>query len=142
MASWNAVCRRHRLLYLVVFGSRVEGRADGLSDWDFGARFGRRPSLWEVAGLVNDLADAVGDERVDVVVLDDPSLPPPLLYAALWRGKPLCVADREAYVWDRVRALALYQEYLLVFRPGLEAMVERLAGRRPAEKGEEVREGR
>ncbi len=135
---WAEICRRHRLLHLILFGSRVEGYADRLSDWDFAVRFERKPSLRELAALAGDLASVVGDERVDIVVVDHRPLPPPLLHAIFWRGKPLCVRSREAYLWDKVRALALYQEYLQVFRPALEAMVERLAKRGAAKKSQEV----
>ena len=129
--DWEGLCRRHGLRYLLLFGSRVSGRPDGLSDWDLAARFGRRPSTRELLELIADLVEFLGDDRVDLVVLDKPGLPPALLYEALWRGKPLCILDREAYLWDKVRALALYQEYRLIFRPHLEAMVKALAKRGP-----------
>ncbi len=127
--AWARLCRRYGLKYLVLFGSRASGKADRLSDWDFAARFGRRPGIREIVDLLADIMDLVRDDRVDLVILDRPGLPPALLHEALWRGKPLCILDRDAYLWDKVRALALYQEYLVVFRPGLEAMVKRLAKR-------------
>jgi predicted nucleotidyltransferase len=136
---WVGLCRRYRLRYIILYGSRAKGLADPLSDWDFAVRFGRKPSLLEVGSLASDIADIIGDERVDILVLDEPHLPPPLLYEALWEGKPLCILDREVYIWDRVRALSLYQEYQLIFRPELEKMVEELAKREPAKKGEKIR---
>jgi len=127
--AWTRLCRRYGLKYLVLFGSRASGGADRLSDWDFAARFGRRPGIREIIELLADIMDLVGDDRVDLVVLDRPGSPPALLHEALWQGKPLCIFDRDTYLWDKVRALALYQEYLVVFRPRLEAMVKRLAKR-------------
>ena len=127
--AWRRLCQRYGIKYLVLFGSRVSGKADRLSDWDFAARFGRRPGMREIADLLADIMDLVEDSRVDLVVLDRPGLPPALLHEALWRGKPLCILDRDTYLWDKVGALAFYQEYLLVFRPGLEAMVKRFAKR-------------
>ena len=135
--SWRKLCERYGLKYLVLFGSRASGQADGLSDWDFAVRFGRRPSIHEVVELLADLIELAGDDRVDLVVLDRP-LPPALLHEVLWRGRPLCVVDRDVYLWDRVKALALYQEYLLVFRPRLEAMVRRFAERGANKEGQEV----
>ena len=129
MERLRSICRRHRLLYLVFFGSRAGGKGDALSDWDFAARFGRKPSLHEVARLVGDITDILRDDRVDLVVLDRAGLPPALLYEALWRGKLVCMEDRDAYLWDRVRALSLYQEYRVVFRPALVEAMKRLAQR-------------
>ena len=139
--DWEAFCREKRLSYIILFGSRVEGRVDPLSDWDFAVRFGRRPSLLEVGGLAADISRLIGDERIDVLVLDNPRLPPPLLYEVYWRGRPLCILDKELYIWDKVRALSLYQEYRIVFRPLMLQMVERLAKRGAVEEGEEVQEG-
>ena len=133
--GWEGLCRRHRIRYLVLFGSRASGRVDGLSDWDIAARLGRRPSTRELLELIADIVELLGDERVDLLVLDRPGLPPALLYEVLWRGRPLCILDREAYLWDRVRALALYQEYRLVFRQRLLAVVEALAKRGAREEG-------
>jgi len=69
---------------------------------------GGDPVLREIIDLLADIMDLVGDDRVDLVVLDRPGLPPALLHEVLWRGKPLCILDRDAYLWDKVRALALY----------------------------------
>jgi predicted nucleotidyltransferase len=138
--AWMRLCKKYKLRYILLYGSRVKGLADTLSDWDFAVRFGRKPSLIEIGRLASDIADVIGDERVDILVLDDLHLPPPLLYEALWESKPLCIVDRETYNWDKVRALSLYQEYLTVFRPELEKMVEELAKRKPAKKSEKIRE--
>ncbi len=43
--AWTRLCRRYGLKYLVLFGSRASGKTDRLSDWDFAARFGRRPGI-------------------------------------------------------------------------------------------------
>ena len=43
--TWTRLCQRYGLKYLVLFGSRASGNADRLSDWDFAARFGRRPGI-------------------------------------------------------------------------------------------------
>ncbi len=122
---WEELCKRHRLRYLILFGSRVHGGKDGLSDWDFAAKFGRRPSMRELIELIADLVEAVGDDRVDLIVLDD--APPTLLFEALWKGKLLCLADREEYLWDRVKASSLYNEYTMVFKPMLVKKVFRNA---------------
>jgi len=106
--TWTRLCQRYGLKYLVLFGSRVSGKGDRLSDWDFAARFGRRPGIREIADLLADIMDLVEDDRVDLVVLDRPGLPPALLHEALWRGKPLCILNRDTYLWDKVSALALY----------------------------------
>lgn len=116
-------CDRFGLAYLLVFDSRVSGRPDSLSDWDFAARYGRTPSVHEIAELANYLAERLSVDSIDVVVLDDPNIPPPLLYEALWKGLLLYVGDREAYRWDRVRALSMYHEYVTIFKPGLREAV-------------------
>lgn len=128
-ARWEEICRRHGLRYLLLFGSRVSGRPDALSDWDFAAKWGRRPSAVEVLELLADLEEAVGSDRVDLVVLDEAGPPPALLAEALWGGRVLCVVDRAELLWDRVRAAALYAEYCLLFRPLAVRGVRRLAER-------------
>lgn len=139
--DWETFCRKMRLRYLILFGSRVSGRPDALSDWDFAARFGRRPSLLERGRLAAEIARLIGDERVDIVVLDDYRLPPPLLYEVYWRGKPLCIIDRELYLWDKVRALSLYHDYRIALHPLAVRMVWKLAKRGAVKEGEEVQEG-
>ncbi len=136
--DWEDVCRRHKLRYVILFGSRVSSRVDKLSDWDFAVRFGRQPSVHEMVELLADMVNLVGDDRVDLVVLDRPGLPPALLHEVLWRGKPLCILDNDTYLWDKVKALALYQEYLQVFQPRLKAMVKRLAKRRTHKESQEI----
>ncbi len=59
---------------LLVFGNRVSGRPDSLSDWGFAARYGRSPSVHEVAELANYLAERLSVNSIDVVVLNDPSI--------------------------------------------------------------------
>lgn len=139
--DWASFCRRAGIRYLILYGSRVHGRPDALSDWDFAARWGRRPSPLELGELAARLAELIGDERVDILVLDSARIPPPLLYEVYWRGRPLCILDRELYLWDKVRALSLYQEYRILFRPLALKMVEELAKRGVVEEGEEVQEG-
>ena len=114
------------------------GRPDALSDWDFAVRFARRPSLLEVGALAAEIARLIGNDRVDILVLDYPELPPALLYEVYWRGKPFCIIDRELYLWDKVRALSLYHDYRIALYPLAVRMLQRLAKREAPKKSEEV----
>jgi len=116
------------LRYLVFFGSRARGLGDPLSDWDFAARFGRRVGLLERLGLMGEIARRMRSDDVDLVVLDDPGTPPPLLVEALWGGEPICVEDEEAFHWDRAVALGMYWDWRIDLWPGLRELVEAYAG--------------
>jgi predicted nucleotidyltransferase len=58
--------RHPALRFLVLFGSRARGDATGRSDWDLGYMAG--PGV-DHEGLLLDVVDALGTERVDLVDL-------------------------------------------------------------------------
>ncbi len=111
--AWERVCSEHGLKYLTLFGSRAGGRVNGLSDWDVAVKFGRKYAPEEYLGLLAEIIEVVGSDAVDLIVLDD--APPPLLFNALWGGSPLCIRDHGEYHWDRVKASAMFSDYLVDF---------------------------
>jgi len=90
----------------VLFG----GRAKGYSlkgDYDIAVYFGRPYSLYEVGGLVVDMARAlkVPEEEVDVLVMD--SAEPKLVLEAL-EGKQIYTEDQYVLFEVKTKALIKY----------------------------------
>lgn len=68
-----AVCRRHDVRILKVFGSAARGEDRPDSDVDFLVEFDGRKSLFDLVGLQLDLEEFLGRE---VDVLTEPSISP------------------------------------------------------------------
>ncbi len=64
----EAVCRRHRIRRLALFGSTLKGTSRPDSDVDLLVEFeaGARPSLLTLAQVEIDLSPLVGGRRVDL----------------------------------------------------------------------------
>ncbi len=85
------VLEKHGVEYAVVFGSLAKkgcGR-----DVDLAVKFRERKSLWDLAMLAADVADALGldYDQVDVVDVDDA---PPALLLSILEGVPIYNAER------------------------------------------------
>ena len=63
-----ALCRRHSIRKLSLFGSQLKGTARPDSDIDLLVEFeeGARPSLFDMAQIEIDLAELLGGRRVDL----------------------------------------------------------------------------
>ncbi len=61
------IAKRHRLVYLALFGSYARATATPQSDVDLYARFGRSVSLFEVLDVQHEIEDALGLD-VDLIV--------------------------------------------------------------------------
>jgi predicted nucleotidyltransferase/DNA-binding transcriptional ArsR family regulator len=64
-----ALCRRHHVRRLAVFGSAARGEAGAASDVDLLVEFepGRAPSFWESPGIEQELSALFGNRPVDLV---------------------------------------------------------------------------
>ena len=55
-----AVCRRHDVVFLGVFGSYARGEADAQSDVDLLVRFSKRKSLLDLVRIEREVGTALG----------------------------------------------------------------------------------
>jgi len=68
-----ALCRRHRIRRLSLFGSVLKGTAGADSDVDLLAEFerGAAPNLIEIADIERELSTLLGGRRVDLRTPED-----------------------------------------------------------------------
>ena len=68
-----AVCRRHRVRKLSLFGSRLKGTAGPDSDFDLLVEFepDASPSLLDMAKIEIELSELLGGRRVDARTAED-----------------------------------------------------------------------
>ncbi len=110
-----------------LFGSRARGQAQGHSDFDVAVYLSREPEspYGYEAGLATELMAALGDDRVDVVVLNRA---PPLLYHRVLRdGVRLLARDLRATTTREGAALSRYCDFksqLAKIDPVLAARIE------------------
>ena len=102
-----------RLVYL--YGSRVEGAAGPLSDYDFGVLFDQRQSGSKIyAPVAHELSRALGTEKVDVAPLN--RAPIELAYAIIAQGELVYEFNVATRVEFEAHVMGLYGDYLPVLR--------------------------
>ncbi len=105
-----------RVLVLTLFGSRAEGRSTAASDVDV-AVLPAGGGVEERLALACDVAElasrafGVPEDRVDIVFLDDESLPIELLFKAVARGVLIYCRDAELYRDLRLRVTSKYLDF-------------------------------
>jgi len=109
-----------RLTYL--FGSRVGGRTEPLSDYDIGVVVDRKMPYDFKYRLASELRQALNTERVDVVILN--SAPIELVYNVIAAGK--LVYEKSVYERVEFEAITLskYFDYLPVLRKQRKEILE------------------
>jgi predicted nucleotidyltransferase len=113
LASIFRTIQEVRLVYL--FGSRVEGAAGPLSDYDFGILFDREKFSANIeAEVAHALSKVLETDRVDVVPLN--RAPIELAYSVIFQGELIYEFDRAIRVEYEARILGLYGDYLPVLR--------------------------
>jgi predicted nucleotidyltransferase len=113
LASIFRTIQEVRLVYL--FGSRVEGAAGPLSDYDFGVLFDREKFSANIeAEVAHALSKVLETNRVDVVPLN--RAPIELAYSVIFQGELIYEFDRAIRVEYEARILGLYGDYLPVLR--------------------------
>ena len=120
------------IYFAVLFGSLVRGVFGPLSDVDIAVMFREGVDVVNALPmLISDLALALGvpEDRVDVVVLNDPLLPFAVRFNALTGGVPIYVGDRGVFVREVVRAVSLYGDYQVFLRVnGFGELIRRRVG--------------
>ncbi|MGH7077150.1 MAG: nucleotidyltransferase family protein [Acetobacteraceae bacterium] len=68
-----ALCRRHRIRRLSLFGSTLEGSSRPDSDIDLLVEFvpGQEPGLLRLAGIEREISAMLGDRKVDLRTAGD-----------------------------------------------------------------------
>ncbi len=89
-----------------LFGSHARGTAGPRSDVDVAVLLAGEPSPGRHLDLVDAVAEVVGSERADVVVLND--APVAVAYQVLRDGRRLVVSDEVARVRHWVRTVDRY----------------------------------
>ena len=108
----RALERRPEVLEAYLFGSHAQGRSQPHSDVDVAVYVADRPSapFGYEAELTADLMSAIGDNRLDVVLLERA---PPLLYHRVLRdGVRLLSRDPRATTAREGAALSRYCDYV------------------------------
>jgi len=106
--------RREEVLLAYLFGSRVRGRADAASDYDFGVllRLGADPDCrYELAHEMGELLEA---REVDVVSLRE--APVELAYNVICEGRLIYERDRAERIEFEADLMAKYCDFLPVLR--------------------------
>ena len=72
-AALSAICRRHHIRRLALFGSTLRGTDRPDSDVDLLVEFepGRKPGLFALAGIESELSVLAGGRRIDLRTAQD-----------------------------------------------------------------------
>ena len=111
---------RAGLRLLLVFGSQARGDARDGSDWDLGYL---GAAELDVEGLLADVVEVVGTERVDLVDLARAGAQ--LRYRAAAEGRQLYSADG-AFEWFWIAAVSFWCDAGPVIRAGYEGVLSSL----------------
>lgn len=113
MKKLERVCREHNISFAYLFGSRVEGRANKKSDFDF-AVYTREPSKEKRFRLRLRLIEALSKifhpTHVDVVMLND-THSSTLRYEIVSKGKLVYQRDSDDYALYALHVMREYEEF-------------------------------
>ncbi len=100
----GALSQDDRVIFAYLFGSQAGGRVGPLSDIDIAVYLGEESELVQAKlDLIGKLADILGTDRFDLVILNKAPLP---LVARIIRNSRLLV-DRDAFLRQRYESLIL-----------------------------------
>ena len=105
--------------FALLYGSLVYGAFGPLSDIDVALMLKEDVDVINVLPiLISDLALALGlpEDKIDITVLNDPSLPLAVRFEALTQGVPIYISDRGVFVKEVVKAISLYGDYQVFLR--------------------------
>jgi predicted nucleotidyltransferase len=102
------ICRKYRIEFLALFGSRASGEAKNESDIDLAVFFSRLISAREELDFFYELVRLFETDQLDLVVLDRAN--PLLLKEVALYGVPLYERYKTAFDKFIMLAMAKYQE--------------------------------
>lgn len=112
----DAICERHDVRVLGVFGSVL--RSTDPRDLDIGVGF--RAAGGDVLGLIDDLTELTGYDRLDVAVIDGAD---PVLRARALGGLGLYESARGVFATEQMAALAEERDTAWLRRLDLETLI-------------------
>lgn len=99
----RTLCRRHDVVLLTVFGSTARGERDP-RDLDIAVLTSRKACV-DMLGLIDELVDLVGTEKIDVVNLDAAG---PLLRERALVGA-IVLHEEDSGIWARTSTAAVME---------------------------------
>lgn len=100
-----ALCRKHRVILMILHGSQASGRANSQSDVDIGILTAANIDSERYLGLIHDFSEIFGDQ-FDPVILNGAE--PLITYQVAIHGKPLFEKAKGAFASFQVRAISRY----------------------------------
>jgi predicted nucleotidyltransferase len=101
----EALCRKHRVILMILHGSHATGRANCQSDIDIGILTKAKIDSDRHLRLLHDFSDIFGD-KFDPVILNGAE--PLISYQVAIHGKPLFEQRKGAFASFQVQAIARY----------------------------------
>jgi len=102
----DALCKRHGIVLLVLFGSQAHGNRHPASDVDLAVRT-RPGAAVSKLDLIFQLGGLFGDREIDLVLLTRDT-DPLLLHEIFTKGRPLHEAQPGIFESEQLRAWKLY----------------------------------
>jgi predicted nucleotidyltransferase len=102
-----ALCKKHRIILMVLHGSHARGRANRQSDVDIGILTGAKIDSEQYLDFLHYFSEIFGDQ-FDPVILNGAE--PLITYQVAIHGKPLFEQRKGAFASFQVQAISRYQD--------------------------------
>jgi predicted nucleotidyltransferase len=100
-----ALCKKHRIILMILHGSQASGRANRQSDVDIGILTSAKIDSEQYLALLHDFSEIFGDQ-FDPVILNGAE--PLITYQVAIHGKPLFEQKKGAFASFQVQAISRY----------------------------------
>lgn len=102
-----ALCKKHRVILMILHGSQARGHANRQSDVDIGILTAAKIESEQYPELLNDFSEVFGDQ-FDPVILNGAE--PLITYQVAIHGKPLFEERKGVFASFQVQAVSRYQD--------------------------------
>ena len=102
-----SLCRKHRIVLMILHGSHARGRANRSSDVDIGILTAEKINSEQYLELLHDFGEIFGD-RFDPVILNGAE--PMISYQVAIHGEPVYEMRKGAFVSYQVQAISRYMD--------------------------------
>lgn len=106
--------KTNNVLLAYLFGSQLKGKTGPLSDYDFAVLLSKKPSFQFKYELKNKLVNALDDEKVDVIILNNAHIE--LKYHVVATGKIIFQESSVIKTEFEADTLSRYFDYLPILR--------------------------
>lgn len=102
------ICKRHKVKFLILFGSKAKGNANKISDTDLAVYFESKVTAKTELDFFYDVVSLLATDKIDVVTLNHAE--PLLLKEVALYGVPLF--EKKESIFDNfiIKAIAKYQD--------------------------------